>query len=490
MTYAVAWVAGYPASIPAFRVIQLAFVAVAAVLATIACCLVYGLAYPDRRLPFPKTWVALWSGVLVLAATSPEVNKFVHCLHPDALALLVSVGIFLALVCYLRSPTWAGLLLLAVGPAAGFLTNQFLVSWGAVIALVLLLDRPRDWKRLVVFLAAAAAFVAAAVGACYLIWGEPFMFWAFQAWVGPRKQIAFGPGSFGFSVARMADHTLQAWFPLAVGVVGGWLLLRGERVRRLGPLWAGWAALVASEAFFSGAGWGELYHFGPGVVLGAVWLLAALPDIWHGSTPGGPGRAARGVGGVAVVMTVLLALQAVPGASAAPRSPQRRPTPDLDRYVAAVEQEFDGLPPDRVLLDVGNWVYLPHGVLQRDRAVSLGEPAMGMYENLHVLRDRLRARAYDKVLVRDFHTPWFMYDYGLWPQSSGVRAALLEHYTEVRTIPAAAGQLKLEGGRQGPPASSTPAPCPSSSPGERSPHAHHPAAHARAQLIELVITQT
>ena len=408
-------------------------------------------------------------------------NKFVHCLHPDALALLVSVGIFLALVCYLRSPTWAGLLLLAVGPAAGFLTNQFLVSWGAVIALVLLLDRPGDWKRLVVFLAAAAAFLAAAVGACYLIWGEPFMFWAFQAWVWPRKQIFFGPGSFGFSIARMADHTLQAWFPLAVGVVGGWLLLRGERVRRLGPLWAGWAALVASEAFSSGAGWVELYHFGPGVVLGAVWLLAALPDFWHGSTPGGPGRAARGVGGVAVVMTVLLALQAVPGASAAPRSPQRRPTPDLDRYVAAVEQEFDGLPPDRVLLDVGNWVYLPHGVLQRDRAVSLGEqPPMEMYENLHALRDRLRARAYDKVLVRDFHTPNFLYDYGLWSQSSGVRAALLEHYTEVRTIPAAAGQLKLR-----PPASSTPAPCPSSSPGERSPHAHHPAAHARAQLISL-----
>ena len=46
VTYAVAWVAGYPASIPAFRVIQLAFVAVAAVLATIACCLVYGLASP------------------------------------------------------------------------------------------------------------------------------------------------------------------------------------------------------------------------------------------------------------------------------------------------------------------------------------------------------------------------------------------------------------------------------------------------------------
>ena len=64
-------------------------------------------------------------GVLVLAATSPEVNKFVHCLHTDALALLVSVGIFLALVCYLRSPTWAGLLLLAVGPAAGFLTSSF-----------------------------------------------------------------------------------------------------------------------------------------------------------------------------------------------------------------------------------------------------------------------------------------------------------------------------------------------------------------------------
>ena len=104
------------------------------------------LVYPDRRLPFPKTWVALsvgGAGPRGHIAGSEQVRPLIH---PDALALLVSVGIFLALVCYLRSPTWAGLLLLAVGPAAGFLTNQFLLSWGAVIALVLLLDRPRDWE--------------------------------------------------------------------------------------------------------------------------------------------------------------------------------------------------------------------------------------------------------------------------------------------------------------------------------------------------------
>ncbi len=451
VTYAIAWVAGYPTSIPAWRVIQLGFVAVAAVLATVCCRLVYDLVYPDRRLPFPRTWLVLWAGVLVLAVTSPEVNRYVHCLHADALALLVSVATFLTAVLYLRSPRWTYLALLAVCPALGYLTKQFLVSWVAVLAAFLVLHRPRDWRRYAVFLAGAVAGIAAAVGICYLLWGESYVFWTFEVMGGERKRIALSPDSPRFSVARMADHVLQSWFELSLGVVGGWLLLRGDSVRRLGPLWVAWAALVASEVFSSGAGWGVLYHFGPGVVIGAVWLLAALPRYWHWPTPVAspwPGPWARGVYGTVAIVTVCVALRAVPaGGTASPRSWARRPTADLDRYIASIEHEFEGLPPDQVLLDVGNWVYLPHDVLMRDRAVSTADqPPGGRYENLDVARERFRARAYAKVLVRNFHSPRFLYDYSLWPRPSGVRAVLLEHYTEVRTIPAAEGPLTLTPG--------------------------------------------
>jgi hypothetical protein len=52
---------------------------------------------------------------------------------------------------------------------------------------------------------------------------------------------------------------------------------------------------------------------------------------------------------------------------------------------------------------------------------------------------RIRTRHYEKILVRDLNSPQFLYDYGLWPRSSGVRQALLENYVEVRRIPKVVG---------------------------------------------------
>jgi len=123
---------------------------------------------------------------------------------------------------------------------------------------------------------------------------------------------------------------------------------------------------------------------------------------------------------------------------------QRGPSPDVYRYITDIEHEFDGLPIDKVLLDIGNWIYLRHSFLAKDRAISLGDqPPGGIYQNFEGLLDRIRTKAYDKILVRNLHSPFFYYDWNGWSKSSGVRRALLEKYTEVRTIPAPAGDYLL-----------------------------------------------
>jgi hypothetical protein len=46
--------------------------------------------------------------------------------------------------------------------------------------------------------------------------------------------------------------------------------------------------------------------------------------------------------------------------------------------------------------------------------------------------------------MHDFHSPFFLYDFALWERSTGVKKALLEHYTEVRVIPEAQGDNRRQ----------------------------------------------
>jgi hypothetical protein len=429
------------------------YLVLAAIVATGCCRRLHRLAFPGRP-AFPLTWTALTLAALFLAVTSPETNRFAHCLHTDALAVLVSVGCFAAMLRYQLAPTWSNLLVLSACPALGFLTKQFLISWGGVILIFLVLNNPRDLKRIVAFIVCASAFVGTAIGVCYLVWGDPFLFWTFEVMGGERKRFSFGADAVRLSIPRMVDHVLRAWAEIGIGVVGGWLLLRGDNVRRVGPLWVAWLALVASEAISSGAGWNVLYHFGPGVVLGTAFLFAALPQFWpvaparwwaNNATRSYPAQVvAAGTG----VLAVFLALRVVPNGEAdSARYWQRRPSADVYRYIADIEKEFEGIAPETVLLDVGNWVYLPHSVLMKDRAISTADqPAVGNYQNLDVTVRRIRERTYAKILVRDLDSPFFLYDYSLWPRPSGVRDALRECYTVVRTIPGAAASVKLAPG--------------------------------------------
>lgn len=447
LTYAISWIIGQSTSIATWRLIQVGFVTAAALLATVSCYHLYRLAFPGQPLRFRKSWLVLIFFAMFLAATEPRANAYVYSLHADALALLVSVFSFWTMLRYLESPSWKWVLLMAVCPVVGYLTKNYLLIWAAVMLIFLVLHDFRRVRHWILFSTIAASTVAIAIGLCYWLWGDPFIFWTFKVMGGVRREISLDPASFGVSLPRSADHLLRAWLELGIGVVGGWLILRAGNVRRLGPLWAGWLLLVASEVVLSGSGWGLMYYFGPGVLLGAVFLFAALPRYWPSDKAAAVAefplltRWTNALVAVGAVVAIFVLMHVVPtGDRNEARYWRGGVSPDAYRYVADIEKEFEGLPPDKVLLDVGNWVYLRHSVLQRDRAIPLGDqPPAHIYENVNVMIQRLRNQTYAKILVHDFNSPFFLYDWAEWETPSGVRQALLENYTEVRVIPAPDG---------------------------------------------------
>lgn len=444
LTYAVLRLTGAEITVPHMRMVQVGFAIAAAIVATYNARLLHRLAYPKLRAPFPRTWTALTFCVTFLACTAPRVNKFVDALHTDSAALLVSMLIFASVLRYVDKPTRARLWSMALLPGVGYFFKQFLSSWVGVMAGVMFVDQPKNLRRLFEVIVIGVAGIAACTGLCYAIWGESFVFWCFTVMGGTRKQITWGAMN-SIAIARSLDHLLRAWLELSIGVVGGALLLRGENLRRLGPLWLGWLALVASEALSSGAGWHVLYHFGPGVVIGCSWLMAALPAVWPGAAAPPADEPAWYTSLVRPSMVLFgmialaSALHVLPSRDKSePRVFPRRTTGDIHRYIRAIEREFAGLPPERVLLGVGNWVYLRNRVLMVDRAVSLGDqPISNHYENFEGLLRRIRTHAYDKILVHALHRPAFLYDWEGWSRPSGVRAALRRYYDEVRVIPTA-----------------------------------------------------
>jgi hypothetical protein len=289
----------------------------------------------------------------------------------------------------------------------------------------------------------AGGFTLIAFLLCYALWGDNFIFWTVDIMGGERKAIVLSPDSYSISMIRGIDHVVRTWPAIFVGVIGAWLLLRWGEARKTSPLVVAWLALVASEGLSSGAGWSVLYHLGPGVLIGAILIFAALPTALEKagntleSVPRPVGQGVNAVFMMAAIFMIFTAWQVVPtGDPSSPRYVRGiADFSDVDRYVTAIEGEFAGHQTEKILLGVGSWIYLRDDVLQKDRAIALADqPLGGIYENFEVTIGRLRSRTYDKVLVQDFHSPYFLYDWSDWPRPSGFRDALSENYVEVKVI--------------------------------------------------------
>lgn len=434
LTWLLAALVGKGSSIVAYRAVQVGYTAAAAVVAVLCCRRLISLAAPGRPLGGATLWSALWLPAFFLLASNAITNPFVQNLHNDALAQLITVTGYWLLLEYTATHDRRVLALMALIPAAGFLVKQNLVVWAALYCLQLLVfDKPRSLRRAATFAAVSFGAVGIAAAACYIEWGEPFTYWTISVL---RAQSV--------SLLRSAQHVIDAWAYFAVGIAGGLVLMRGERLRVLVGPWLIWLAVMLLAAFTSGLAW-MLHHLGPGSLIAGTWFLAAMAHAWPGISRGADRagtredrgllerwlseRRLRAAAAVAIGALLLGGL----GTIRIPAPPLPR---DATRYVTQIENEFQGVPPSAVLLDVGSWVYLRGGVVMRDRATSIGDRGYGGVGDFSGIIRRLGERRYAKILVRKYHSPNFWYDHYLWPTPSGVRETLAANYHEVGTIPA------------------------------------------------------
>jgi hypothetical protein len=361
-------------------------------------------------------WFAISAAILMLVTGEPRFNLYTHTLHNDGLSLLVSMSAFWVLVRHVRAPSRVTAVLLVLVPPLALLVKQNGVIWMPLIALCILVARPSEWRQVIVrgFASLASVILVVLIGHRY--WGgQDFLFWVFMA-LGAKDVSVFR------SVYNLLDAGVYASF-----FIGAGLLVRAQRANR-----GSWALLLTCVALFgvnaytSGIGF-VANHLGPGVMLATVWAMAASARLWESA-------AHDPVNGWTMVAVCLL----VPAGLGLVRYPRDQVPPDLRRYVASIEAEFDGVPRSEVLLDNGNWMYLREGIVMRDRgspvALHLGvnqkEPG---YIHLTATVNRIRNGEYQRVLVRNFRTGRSLYGFGR--SDSPVISALNERYHVVRTIP-------------------------------------------------------
>ena len=185
VTYFIAWVLGVSTKIPVYRAIQLGFTLASAFFGL--ACVFKILEINTNNVKNTNTlhswkekliWGALGIPLLFLFASNPLTNPFVHQLHNDALAQLVTVIAFWLLLGYVQSRKTKWLIWMAILPAVGFLVKQNLVIW-AVFYFVHLafFDQPRSYKRMFTVGIASFGLLGLVFIAGYALYGENFYYW-------------------------------------------------------------------------------------------------------------------------------------------------------------------------------------------------------------------------------------------------------------------------------------------------------------------------
>ena len=422
LTYLLVWIAGKTDSIPAYRIVQVGYAAIAAFIATLCCRRMLRLAFPEMRIREGWLWDTFWYAALLLIATNSITNHFVHNLHADALAEVANLASFYLLLRYMETPSRGALAAMVVMVPVGFFIRQNALIW-AVCYFGFLAVWGRSWKRLAVFTAATAALYGAAIAICYVLWGEPFFYWVFSM----LTKHALSP-------LRSFEHLLDAWAYFAALLLGGAAVLRGRNADLLLGAWLASLLVLVAETYTTGIAW-TLNHMGPGSLLAGVWFLAGLTSVWDLATGSRTRGAQDWIRAGALTATVALMFSGW----GVIRIPLPSISEDAYRYVRDIEKEFQGQAASQILLDEGTWVYWKQRVIMGDRSPGIGERGSSGAGDFSGILSRLAAKRYSKILVRDYHAPDFAYEYYLWPKPSGIRQAMLDNYREVGRIRAAEG---------------------------------------------------
>ena len=418
LTYLFVWIAGKTESVPAYRVVQLGYAAVAAFIALLCCGRILRLAFPEIRAGRTWLWNVFGYSVLLLVATNSITNHFAHNLHADALAEVANLAAFYLLLVYAENRSPKILAAMMVMVTVGFFIRQNALIWGVCYCGYLAVW-DKSWKRLAVFTAATVALYGAAIVACMAIWGEPFYYWIF--YMLPQHAI---------SPLRSFQHGLDAWAYFAALLLGAAAILRGRNSDRLLGAFLSCLLVFTAETYTSGLGW-MLNHMGPGSLLAGVWFLAGLASVWDFATASRIDRPFEvwiRTGALAAVIALMFSgLGFI-------RIPLRPLPEDAYRYVHDIEKQFQGMPPSQILLDLGDWVYLKDRAIVGDRATSIGDRGYSGAGDFSGILSRIATKRYSKILTRGYHSFDFVYDYFLFPRSTGIRKALMDNYREVGKI--------------------------------------------------------
>jgi hypothetical protein len=421
LTYLLTRPFGKPIYIPKYRIIQVIFSLLAAVVASFCSRKLIEMSSSRQQFRGSILWLTTSLPFLFLIATNALTNPFMHNLHNDALAQLISIIAYLVLLLYAFSRNKRLLILMAVLPAVGFLVKQSLIIWAVLYCIHLtLFDRPRSKKRLLIFPLAVCGVTGAFVAVCYLLWGNDFFYWVFTSL-----------GKHGISPLRSFQHMLDVWVYIVIGLIGGIVLLRGKNFNLLLGPWLIWLLFMAIEIYTSGAAW-ILNHIGPGSLIAGCWFLAALVRLWPILSRFN-NRKFLLKGWLRAGITVAMIFFLFSGLGFV-RIPLKSLPSDAYRYISDIEREFEGHSTEDVLLDAGTWIYLKDGVIMKDRSPCIGERGYSETGDFSGFLRRIEEKKYSKILVRDLHSPFLQYDFGLWRKSSGIRQALLDNYKEIGQI--------------------------------------------------------
>ena len=416
VTYFLAWLFGRPTSIPFYRLLQQFYLVLAMIFAAGSARDLVRLAAPERFRRVPWLWLIFFALASFLLATNSPTTAFNVFLHNDAFALLASTVAFWLLTRHAVTRDSRWLWAMAVAPALCFMVKQIAAVWAVAYAVHLWLDGGYSFRRVLVFTLACFGTVAAALGVCLLVWGEPFRYWAFE----PMGSQVVSPL---WITRRYADAAPC----ILLGLLGGGVLLGDQNVRRFFGVWASWFVMLLAGLYTSGMTYHPT-HLGAATMVGGCFALAALAFAWRDSSAPAesPPLQWHRLG---LSFLLVFTLFADLGFT---RDQTWQVSPDLSRYVREIEREFDGLAPERVLLDMGDWIYLRHNLVMKDRATILlthQTPHFGLIERIH-------RQEYAKILVHfsSNGTDWYDID-----RDRGIKKALLTSYREVRRIPRVQG---------------------------------------------------
>lgn len=409
LTYWIASLAGQSTSIAAYRTVQQIFLAITVVFCSWSALALLRFLRPND--PDAAWWVLFWAPFLYLIATNPQSNIYAHVLCSDGLSVTAaSIGAWL-LIKHVTTQDDRWMVPMAVLPALGFLAKQKEVVWLGLYLIYFLLSGRVRLARVAVFAAASGLLVAATVLLCRALWGPAFLFWNFEML-----------GRLHVELKEVLSQIRDGALYLIPGLVGGALVLRGERAAVLLPVWLCWPIQMIAAIYTSGVAFTPA-HLGSTTMFGMVWLLVGLATLWPDRSAESPVDRARGWL-LAAATTMLVLLYSL--SAGLLRQGDALPT-DIDRYLADIEHEFEGMPVDQVLLDSGSWMYLQSNTVMKDRESPLGL-LWGSGASNQATLDRFRGQFYRRILARK--DAWVYHEPGL-------HKALLDGYQEVRTIPGA-----------------------------------------------------